>query len=86
MGSCESDALEHAEAGAQHRRQGDVLAVEPVDLDLAGPALDRAALGLEVTAGLVGQKRRELAGDLAKERRVGLRRRAGSPTLCRING
>ena len=59
-------AVEHAQAGAQDRHHGDLLAGDLLDLGRAAPAVDGGRLQREVGRGLVGQQAAELARELAE--------------------
>ncbi|MCY1442284.1 hypothetical protein D9M71_586480 [compost metagenome] len=59
-------AVEHADAGAQDRHHGDLLAGDLLHLHRAGPAFDLVAFQRQVLGRLVGQQGADFLGQLAK--------------------
>ena len=59
-------AVEHADAGAQDRYHGDLLAGDFFNLYLAAPAVDLIAFEGQVLGGFVGQEGADFLGEFAK--------------------
>ena len=59
-------AVEHPEAGAQHRADRDLLARDPTHLHSLERRLDLVRLGREVLGRLVGEQQRQLVRELAE--------------------
>ncbi len=61
------DAVHEADAGAQHRHDGELFARDLLELDRACPAHAFVGLGLEIARGFVGQQDANLAGHGAED-------------------
>ncbi|CAI8994937.1 hypothetical protein EMIT0P228_80065 [Pseudomonas brassicacearum] len=59
-------ALEHADAGAQDRHHGDLLAGDFLDLDRAGPTVDFIGLQRQVLGGLVSEQGTDFLGEFTE--------------------
>jgi hypothetical protein len=59
-------SVEHPEAGAQDRADGDLLPCDPLHLGALERRLDLVGLGREVLRRLVGEQQRQLVGELAE--------------------
>ena len=86
LGDEREHAVEHPDARAQDRADGDLLAGDPLRRHALERRLDLDLLGGEVLRRLVGEEERQLVDQLAEVLRSASSCRAGTTSLCWTSG